>query len=312
MDVAMAPAAIPNLFIVGAPKCGTTSLYEYLRRHPQVYFPYDDDDYARVKEPNHLCPELCIADKDAIHGRDAYLALYHGSGHALWRGDASTNYLFSETAAGNIKRLSPDARVVIMLRPPVEWMRSYHSELVRHDHEDISDFHEAVAASEDRRNGRRIPESTGVPRCLDYVAMSQFAPQVERYYRAVGRDAVKVLLLEDLARSPVRTYRDIAEFLGLDTTFEPEFEVYNETPRYGPVERFLRQLYRQPGVKSAVQHILPRAARRRSLHLVRRRESRRVASDPRDQQLLRSCGPDIEQLSALIARDLDHWKAPMR
>jgi len=302
----------PNLFIVGAPKCGTTSLYEYLRHHPQIYFPYDVNDYARVKEPNHLCPELCIADKDAIRDHDAYTTLYEGSQNARWRGDASTNYLFSERAADNIRHLNPEARILIMLRPPVEWMRSYHSELVRHHHEDILDFSEAVAACTDRRNGRRIPAATGVPRCLDYPAMADFAPQVERYQRVFGRRAVKVILLEELARSPQATFRDILVFLGLDTSFQPEFTVYNETPRHGRVEGFLRTLYRNPGIKALVQRSVPRALRRKSIELVRQREAPRSGLDAFDQGLREQCAPGIERLAALIDRDLRHWQASTR
>lgn len=181
---------VPNLFLVGAPKCGTTSLHEYLRRHPQIFFPFSDDNYGRVKEPNHFCPELEILEKNAIKGRKDYHDLYRGSERARWRGNASTNYLFSETAPERIKRFCPDARILIMLRPPVDMMRSYHSELLRHHHEDIVDYHEALSASEDRRNGLRIPKHTVVPKCLDYFAMSRFAEQIERYYHILSRTLV--------------------------------------------------------------------------------------------------------------------------
>ncbi|MDE2342048.1 MAG: sulfotransferase [Betaproteobacteria bacterium] len=298
----------PNLFIVGAPKCGTTSLYEYLRCHPQIYFPHDEDDYARVKEPNHLCPELRIADKDAIRDRGAYMALYQGGQNALWRGDASTNYLFSENAASNIKSLSPDARILIMLRPPVEWMHSYHSELVRHHHEDILDFDEAVAACTDRRNGCRIPPKSGVPMCLDYLAMADFAPQIERYHHAFGRDAVKVILLEDLAGSPEATFRDVLAFLGVNTSFRPEFLVHNETPRRGRVEEVLRVLYRNPAIKVVAQRSVSRAIRHRLLATARQLDTRRRFPDPVDERLHEQSARGIERLAALIDRDLRHWQ----
>ncbi len=308
MDNVTPQSTTPNLFIVGAPKCGTTSLYEYLRRHPQVYFPHAEEDYARIKEPNHLCPELDIAETDAIRDRDAYLALYRDGAHARWRGDASTNYLYSPCAADNIKQLSPDARILIMLRPPVAWMRSYHSELVRHHHEDILDFEQAVAASAERRNGERIPARTGVPGCLDYVSMARFAPQVQRYLDVFGPAAVKVLLLEDLARSPTATFRGVLQFLGLDTGFQPDFMIYNETPRQGAGERILRSIYRNPAVKATVQHLLPRRARRTVLQLVRRREAGRAGSDAGDAHLHQACAADIDELAQLIGRDLDDWK----
>ncbi len=75
----VSPGPIPNLFIVGAPKCGTTSLYEYLRQHPQIFFPFSTDGYSRIKEPNHFCPELEILERDAITD-------LRGIPHGLYRG----------------------------------------------------------------------------------------------------------------------------------------------------------------------------------------------------------------------------------
>jgi Sulfotransferase family len=304
----VSPGPIPNLFIVGAPKCGTTSLYEYLRQHPQIFFPFDDDGYSRIKEPNHFCPELEILEKDAITDRGEYLNLYRGSEDALWRGDASTNHLFSERAAGNIKHFCPDARILVMLRPPVDWMRSYHNELLRHQHEDIGDFYAAVAASEDRRNGLRLPPGTSVPKCLDYVGMSHFASQVERYYRVFGRDAVKVVLLEDMVAAPEETYREILLFLGVESAFSPEFRIHNETPRHGRLERLVTFVYKRLGVKHVVQLFLPYAARRKFLSFIRRKDLANAASDPRYDLLQEQCAPDVERLSTLIERDLSHWQ----
>jgi hypothetical protein len=304
----VSPGPIPNLFIVGAPKCGTTSLYEYLRQHPQIFFPFDDDGYSRIKEPNHFCPELEILEKDAITDRGEYLSLYRGSEDALWRGDASTNHLFSELAAGNIKHFCPDARIVVMLRPPVDWMRSYHNELLRHQHEDIVDFYAAVAASEDRRNGLRLPPGTSVPKCLDYLEMSRFADQVERYYRVFGRDAVKVVLLEDMVATPEETYREILLFLGVESAFRPEFRIHNETPRHGRLERLVTFFYKRLGVKHVVQLFMPYAARRKFLSFIRRTDLANAASDTRDDRLREQCVPDVERLSTLIERDLSHWQ----
>ncbi|MGH8161759.1 MAG: sulfotransferase [Gammaproteobacteria bacterium] len=300
----------PNLFIVGAPKCGTTSMYEYLRQHPRIFFPFDADidNYMRIKEPNHFCPELVIHESDVIHDRDAYLALYRDAGDAVWRGDASTFYLVSEQAPLRILRFSPQARILIMLRPPFDFMHSYHSELLRYHHEDISDFYEAIEASEDRRLGRRIPPGCGVPRNLDYFAMCRFAPYVERYYDIFGRSAVKIVLLEDLAKSPIQTLRDVFMFLGVEESFTPNLRVHNETPRNGPMEHALQTVYSRSGIKHVVQRVFPPAARHRFLAFIRSHEPGSAAPDPRDAELRRQLIPDVDRLAKLIGRDLDHWK----
>ncbi len=297
----------PNLFIVGAPKCGTTSLYEYLRVHPEVFFPFDDGRFARTKEPNHFCPELDIAPRHAITDRDEYLALYAGTGDRRWRGDASTSHLHSTAAATRVHAFCPDARIIVMLRPPFDFMRSYHGELLRHGHEDIADFHEAVAAAADRAEGRRIPPGTGVPRSLDYRALARFAPQVERWFAAFGRERVRVILLEELVADTARTYADVLAFLDIDRRFRPEFRVHNEAPASGAIERALERIYAKPAMQGVVKALLPYETRRRVLAGVRRVDAARVGADPRDAALRASCRQDIDALAALIGRDLRHW-----
>jgi hypothetical protein len=189
-------------------------------------------------------------------------------------------------------------------------MHSYHNELVRHGHEDILDFYEAVAASADRRNGLRIPPKTGVPKCLDYFAISRFAPQVERYLSAFGRDAVKIVLLEDMAAEPEETLSGILEFVGLTEPAPDEFRVYNETPRHGWLERLATRVYARTSVKRVTQTLLPYEARRRLLALLRRTERGIARVDPRDEALRQSCRADVDRLSSLIGRDLSHWQSP--
>lgn len=300
-------AATPNLFLVGAAKCGTTSLYEYLRQHPQIFFPPPEAANWRAKEPNYFCPELEIAERCAIRDEHEYLSLYSTGANAVLRGDASTNYLFSEAAAENISRFCSDARILIMLRPPVQMMQSYHSELLRHGHEDIVDFREAVEASDDRRMGRRIPQGTCVPKCLDYFAISRFAPQVERYLRVFGESATKIVLLEDMVAAPHETFGQILTFLGVDDSHRPEFRVHNETPRQGTLERSIRAIYDRFGVRRLTESLLPYSARRRFISFVRDNERTDPSSQQLDSDLRRRCRPDIERLSKLIQRDLSHW-----
>ncbi|MEO6968563.1 MAG: sulfotransferase [Rhodanobacteraceae bacterium] len=299
----------PNLFLVGAPKCGTTSLYEYLRQHPQVFFPHrDGQDYSLAKEPQHFCPDLDIGPRYSIRDRADYLALYRDTGASRWRGDASTYYLYSKAAPGLIRQFNPQARILVMLRPPLEMMHSYHSELLRWGGlEDIADFHEAIAASGARSNGERLPHNRGVAKCLDYFAISRFAPQVEHYIDVFGRSAVKVILLEDLSTNPEETYRSILEFLDVDPTFMPEFRVYNEAPGSSKLEHLLHTVHAAPVIRQMSNAVFPYPLRRRLVSRLRRRYRGRVAQDPRDAALQERCKPDIERLSILIGRDLSHW-----
>lgn len=301
------PAIKPNLFLVGAPKCGTTSLYEYLRQHPQIFFPTtpDVDSSWRVKEPAFFCPELLPSDI-VIGEERLYLANYAGTEHYRWRGDATTYYLYSQQAAARIKAYSPDARILIILRPPLEQMRSNHCHLLRAGREDIADFHSAVAATEDRRMGRRIP-ARGVRAWLDYTGVCSFAPQVERYQKIFGADRVKVVLLEDLRARPAETYRDVLAFLEVDTGFLPEFRVHNEAPPRGVLERFVTATYRKPAFKRVAGTLFPYKVRRSFVSAIRALDASREKSDPRDLPLRTALRPDVERLAAVIGRDLSHW-----
>lgn len=297
----------PDFFLVGAPKCGTTSMYEYLRRHPQIFFPVDESGYGRAKEPQHFCPDLQLSDRYAIHDRDEYLALYASSDKAVRRGDASTYYLYSEAAPSLIREFCPQARILIMLRPPLQMIRSYHSELLRWGQEDITDFHEALEAIDDRKKGRRLPRDPGIAKALDYIDLCRVAPQVSRYFEMFGRDAVKVVLLEDMTASPASTYREVLRFLGVDPDFQPEFRVYNEAPRDGILERMLKGIYMLPLVHPLARALFPYSMRRHILEGTRRIVDGPIDRDPRDQQLRDFYQSDIRQLSSLLGRDLSHW-----
>lgn len=300
-------AARPNLFLVGAPKCGTTSLYEYLRQHPQIFFPSSDDVKInwKFKEPAFFSPDL-LPPELAITDEQAYLALYAGAEHYPWRGEASTYYLYSEVAPGRIKAFSPDARILIMLRPPLDQMRSNHKHLRRSDREDMDDFHQAVSASAERRAGRRIPPH-GVRAWLDYTSIANYAPYVERYQKTFGHDRVKVVLLEDLMARPLQAYREVLAFLGVDTGFVPEFRVHNEAPPRGVLERFVTAAYQSPPVKRVASTLFPYEVRRRLVLRVRKLDESGEKPDPRDLDLRAAMRPNVERLAGVIGRDLSHW-----
>lgn len=301
-------ATRPNLFLVGAPKCGTTSLYEYLRRHPQVFFPpADGRAYWNAKEPAFFCADLDLPAETSIKDERQYLAPFAGSENFRWRGDASAYYLYSEIAPARIREYSPDARILIALRPPLEQMRSQYNHLVRSRREDIADFHAAVAASGERRAGLRIPSGRGVRAWLDYRGIAYFAPQVQRYLDAFGSERVKVLLLEDLVARPAGIYREVLAFLGVDTGFAPEFRVHNEAPPSGALQRFVTAAYRRPAFKRVASTLFPYKVRRRFVSRIRKLGDSHSKTDPRDAALRAALRPDVERLAGVIGRDLSHW-----
>jgi hypothetical protein len=169
----------PNFFIVGAPRSGTTAMYEYLRQHPDVFMPYR-------KEPVYFGSDL--TKRPPFLDEAGYLKLF-GPGKGRSRlGEATVWYLYSETAAAEIKAFDPDARIIIMLRDPVEMIYSLHSHWLFTGNEDIEDFGQALEAEEDRRQGRRLPDDARRPEGLQYRACARYTSHVARYLLTFGPD----------------------------------------------------------------------------------------------------------------------------
>lgn len=295
--------ARPDFFIVGAPRCGTTAMYEYLRQHPQVFM------------PEHKEPMYFGSDLTQLHERltdDDYLRLFAGSGQGQRVGEASTWYLYSTTAAREIHDFSPNAQIIIMLRNPVDVMYSLHRELVFYSGETILDFEEALAAEEDRKQGRRIGPSRR-PEALYYRDTVRFADQVERYMAVFGRDRVKVILYDEFVADTATVYADLLRFLRVDDGFRPEFVRVNESklPRN---RSFQALVVRPPG---PIARLIPLLRRFRLAHQLRAavlafnsRPQRRPAMSPElRRRLTVDVTPEVERLGQLIGRDLGSWTA---
>lgn len=301
----------PNLFVVGAPKCGTTSLCNYLGRHPQVFFP-------RTKEPLFFCAD-CVHDEYwRIDDPDAYLALFAPGAERKWRGEGSVWYLMSEVAAKRIRAYSPDARIIIMLRNPVDMVASLHAQFLFSGNESIRDFEKAYAAQEARAQGRRIPWRAHTPGGLLYTQVGRYAEQVERYLEQFPRGQVKVLIFEEFVADLAAGYRDVLAFLEVDTGFTPEFTVDNErhNVRSAALQRLVvkvPELWRWPW------RLPPGPARDRLLQQVERLRAalkdfngagrRPPPFDPALRQRLHGdFADDIARLERLLGRDLSAWQ----
>jgi len=224
----------PNLFIVGAPKSGTTAWVEYLRDHPQVYFP-------SVKEPYHFCPDF-PGDDWRIEDRDQYLALFANSGDAKAVGEASVWYLYSEVAASEIRKFNPDANIIILLRNQEDQLPSLHNQLIYNGVENILEFEEAWRMSGKRDRTNMLPRSPA-PRLLDYRAQGTFSPQVERYFSEFPAEQVRVFHFDDWVRDPRAAYVEILRLLDLDDDGRTDFPPVNEATRHrwGVLGRFTQR-----------------------------------------------------------------------
>lgn len=308
----------PNFFIVGAPKCGTTALYHALLDHPEVYLPRSNrpEDFWIHKEPHHFCDDLGIADWIRIPREEDYLKLYRSAGRARRVGDVSALYLFSRSAVRRIREFcGEDVRILILLRPPVDWMRSWHHDCLRYAHEPEADFRIALGAGPLRDRGHGLAAHCGFRGCLHYRRMARFSESVARYYEAFGRERVHVLLMEDLESDPSGTLHGVTEFLGIAPSAFPKIVRQNDSSSLSRIhtlefrlERKLSSLPLVPRLMEKIPRGLLRAYRRMVLHCLPPLSDKSIAPDLR-RRLLREFAPEVRRLGELIGRDLSHWNA---
>lgn len=187
---------------------------------------------SRRKEPHFWGRDLVGSRPWFVRDREQYRALFAPARKEKRVGEASVFYLFSRLAAEEIRRWKPSARIIVMLRNPVDMMHSLHAQFVGFGNEDILDFEAALAAEEDRKEGRRRQRFPRYPvQVLHYREVARYAPQVSRYLDAFGRERVHVILYDDLERDPARVFRRTCMFLGVDPSFAPEFRVVNSNCR---------------------------------------------------------------------------------
>ncbi len=272
----MARGRVPDFFVVGHPKSGTTALYEMLRRHPQVYMPEE-------KEPWYFSPELRHRPPPrkpfAIpETYEQYLALFDAARPEQRVGEASTTYLWSRAAAGLIAEAQPAARIVAVLREPVSFLHSLHLQFLEAYIETESDFRRALALEQARSEGRHVARYSYWPQLLQYAEHVRYVEQLRRYHDVFPGEQVLVLVYDDFRADNEAAVRAVLNFLEVDDTEPIELAEANPTVRARSQQ--LHQLVHAVSVgrgpvsraaKSTVQTLTPRQLRRDALRAVRHR-----------------------------------------
>jgi hypothetical protein len=279
----------PNFFVVGAPRCGTTSMYAYLKQHPEIYL-------SIQKEPHFFGSDLSPLP-GGIREEPLYLELFAGAGDRPRVGEGSVYYLSSKQAAAEIQASVPEAKIVALLRNPPQMAHSLYSLYTRTGNEDLPTFEEALAAEPERRENRRIPPGAYFPDGLLYTELARYAAQVERYFAAFGRENVHCIVFDDFVRDTAAVYRRTLEFLGVDPAFEAELD-----PRRAN-QRIRMQAVRQ--LRSAP----PEVKRRMQFDAMKLHETgpQSPLSPETAARLRELFAEDVARLGVLLERDLSGW-----
>jgi len=318
--MAPTPQHLPNFFIVGAPKAGTTSLYHYLSQHPEIYM-------SPIKEPCHFSSEIRPENfSDEIRaGAEAafreqqqylqgpmteqrfgglgmdwedYMKLFRNVKAETAIGEASVRYLWSKTAAANIQAKIPHAKILVVVRDPVS--RAF------------SEYLELITVGRLRYSFRKYVES-----CLNcepgkislwwpVLEAGLYYESVKRYLDRFPRENVHILLYDDYRAEPAPVLAEIFRFLGVDSSFTPDLSKRHNEAR---VPRFLLigRLLNKRGVWNGLGSLLPTGFTP-LLRKIALRPRDMVVASPSDREfLLRYYGDDIRKLAELLNRDLTAW-----
>lgn len=299
---------LPNFFIVGAAKCGTSSLDQYLSQHPEIYIPpkkeahyFSIDSFPRTfTGPGDEGMNLYT-----IRKKNLYAQLFEVSETYRAVGESSVFYLYYPGTAKRIYAEIPDAKIIILLRNPVDRAFSAYMHLIRDEREDLT-FEQGLNREEYRKN-------------LDYEPMwlykelGMYSQQVRQYLEVFGRSQVKVVIFEEFIRDKQAVLVDVLNFLNVNSKFPIDTSLqFNESGK--PKARWLYNFVSKPNpLKELVKPFISDAVRERlgirakSMLL----EKASMAHETREglEDLFEE---DISALESLLRRDLSIWRNPQQ
>lgn len=294
----------PTFFIVGAPRSGTTALYEFLKEHPQIFM-------TEHKEPHYFASDFPARNPwmKAFRKKRNYFYLFSSAKNEKQLGEASVLYLLSKKAAKNIRKYNKNVKIIIMLRSPLEVMYSLYYQLHYGGDEPAATFREALSLEMDRKHGKKIPKSLRISQFYFYREIVKFNQQVKRYISNFGKDQIKVVIYEDFKKRQLNTYRDILEFLDVDINFAPMFRKVNANRVHRNL--FLQSLMNKTAIFLSkfgfdlYLYLRPLYKWIESFNLVV--TERPEMDKDLELKLKKEYLPEMKKLSKLIGRDVTYW-----
>lgn len=298
---------LPNFLLIGTAKAGTTSLYHYLRQHPDIFMP-------AVKEPRFFAylddPPAMTGPGDRASNEAAgavctmadYRALFDEVEGERAVGEASVNYLYSETAPRRIHEHLPDVQLIAVLRNPIERAYSHYLHLLSSGREPVREFEAALDAEADRRQ-------QGWEWSWHYTRMGFYHEQLRRYLEHFDREQLTVYLFDDFKEDNVGVTQDIYRRLGVDDTVVPTRTLAHEKTGE-PISKQFQRFLLNPDhpIRQAARYVVPETVRTQGVKLLKNLNLSKPTMDPSVRSdLARLYAEDVHRLEDLLDRDLSHW-----
>ena len=283
--------ARPNFFIVGEPKCGSTTIHDMLDQHPEIFM-------SNPKEIGYFRTDIS-AKRWTLQ---EYLSIFSNVGDEKIVGESSVNYMLSSDAAKNIFEFNKDAKILMLFRAPAEFLCSLHSQFVYNLMEKEEDFEKALDSS-------KPSDKVKIPLIMDYWERARFYYHAKRFFDIFPRENIMVMAYEKFAEDPSGTYEDILSFLGVEKRFIPE--MLHKNPNKHVRAKGIKQILDSIKI-TRIRRLLPQkiygagAALFRKT-IVRNTERRQIALETEHKIRKRTRG-QVRMLSELTGEDfLSMW-----
>ena len=280
-----------NFFIIGAPKCGTTSLAAWLANHPQIFM-------STPKEPHYFNTDYRVT---GIRELDRYENLFRAATRDHFAvGEASVLYLLSDDAIPNILEYNNASKFIVCVRNPVEMAQSLHEQCVFVGDEKNKNFKDAWYKQ------RSEWEQRGVCKITDYGPVCQLGWQIERLFARVPSNSIHVVIMDDLRLDARKEYLAVLKFLGVSDDGKTQFPVLNSAkkrifPIVNQAARLAGNVKRRLGIVKGLG--LLDAVGRINTHV----RPRQKICDALEKELKSYFREDVRLLSDRLQRDLTHW-----
>jgi hypothetical protein len=305
-------ARVPDFFIIGAPKCGTTALTEYLRTHPNICF-------SRVKEPHFFADDFPMRriDRSLSEYLERNFSHFDPQQHQAI-GEGSVFYYVSDMAVANILALNPAAKFIYMVRNPIDMAYSLHAQYCFTNFDDVGSFETAWELQEKRAKGENIPRYCHEPRLLQYRLLAGLGRHLERLRSQVPDRQLRAVVFDDFVADTARVYEEMLDFIGVPSDGRRTFPVVNENRVQR--SRLLGYLAASIPQQAAIPHAVHAAARRIKaalgiaqfpLDILSRINAKPIERPPLSEsfrcRLVAEFEPDVRLLGRQLNRDLTHW-----
>jgi Sulfotransferase family len=296
---------LPNFLMIGAQKSGTTAIYDYLAQHPQVFT-------SELKEPGFFAfegvpgsfvgPEDARGERYRVRDLGQYRRLFRKVGNKARAGEASNVYMYVPQAAERIRHYIPNAKLIAVLRDPVDRAYSAYRHLVRDGRESLG-FEEALGAEPARIAANWHPH-------WHYKQRGFYYAQLRRFFELFSREQIAVYTYDEFKADPRALLKSMFVFLDLDPDFQPDMSVRHNVSGI-PRSRLLHAIIGRPSkAKDLAKRLLPAGAARLHAALMSRNievSEPRIAEET-ERALREDYRQDLLQLESLLRRDLSAWR----